>query len=45
MIEEPAYIMFARANVRDGMPTSPLIVKELLNRIDRLEAQNEPQKG
>lgn len=36
--EEPSYIMFARANVKDGVPTSPLIVKELLLRIDRLEA-------
>jgi hypothetical protein len=35
--EEPSYMMFARANVRDGFPTQPSVVKELLARIDRLE--------
>jgi hypothetical protein len=35
--EEPSYLMFARANVRDGLSTSPTIVQMLLDRIDRLE--------
>jgi hypothetical protein len=35
--EEPSYMMFARANVRDGMPTSPTVVQRLLDRIDQLE--------
>jgi hypothetical protein len=39
MVEEPSYMMFARANVRDNMQTSPRVVKELLERIDRLEAE------
>lgn len=38
MEEEPSYIMFARANVRDGFETSPSVVKMLLDRIDRLES-------
>ena len=33
--EEPSYMMFARANVRDNMATSPAVVRELLARIDR----------
>ena len=37
--EEPSYMMFARMNVQDKMPTSPSIVKILLERIDRLEAE------
>lgn len=37
MKEEPSYLMFARANVRDGYTSSPSIVKELLAHIDRLE--------
>ena len=41
-VEEPSYMMFARANVRDGLPTSPAAVKALLDRIDRLEARPEP---
>lgn len=36
--EEPSYMMFARANVRDGMATSPTVVRMLLERIDRLES-------
>jgi hypothetical protein len=36
--EEPSYMMFARANVRDGYQTSPRVVRELLARIDRLES-------
>jgi hypothetical protein len=34
---EPSYMLFARANVRDNMQSSPIIVRELLARIDRLE--------
>lgn len=37
--EEPSYMMFARANARDGVPSSPLIVEKLLERIDRLERE------
>lgn len=37
-IEEPSYLAFARANVRDGQNTSPTIVKALLARIDALES-------
>ena len=33
--EEPSYLAFARANVRDGLNTTPAVVKELLDRIDR----------
>lgn len=33
--EEPSYLAFARANVRGGAMTSPLIVESLLARIDR----------
>ena len=33
--EEPSYLAFARANVRDGLNTSPQMVRELLARIDR----------
>lgn len=36
--EEPSYMMFARANVRGGAMTSPLVVEALLARIDRLES-------
>ena len=36
--EEPSYMVFARANVRDGYQTPPSVVRELLARIDRLEA-------
>jgi hypothetical protein len=36
--EEPSYMMFARANVRDGFQTPPSVVKALLERIDRLES-------
>lgn len=36
-LEEPSYMMFARSNVRDGLMTSPAIVRALLDRIDRLE--------
>lgn len=36
--EEPSYMMFARANVRDGHQTPPSVVRELLARIDRLES-------
>jgi hypothetical protein len=35
--EEPSYMMFARANVKDNQLTTPLVVKALLERIDRLE--------
>ena len=33
--EEPSYLAFARANVRDAQPSSPAVVQELLARIDR----------
>lgn len=33
--EEPSYLSFARANVRDGVTTSPKVVEALLARIDR----------
>lgn len=36
--EEPSYMMFAKANVRDGLSSSPSVVRELLARIARLEA-------
>jgi hypothetical protein len=32
-------MMFARANVRDNLPTPPSVVKTLLERIDRLEKE------
>lgn len=38
--EEPSYMMFARANVRDNVPTTPSVVKELLDRIDRLSKES-----
>jgi hypothetical protein len=34
-VEEPAYIAFARANVREGLSSSAVLVRELLARIDR----------
>jgi hypothetical protein len=37
--EEPSYMLFARANVRDGMNSGPTTVNELLKRIDRLEGK------
>jgi hypothetical protein len=37
--EEPSYMMFARANVRDGRDSGPTVVNELLKRIDRLEEE------
>ena len=37
--EEPSYIAFARSNVRDGLMSTPSVVRELLARIDRLEAE------
>jgi hypothetical protein len=37
--EEPSYMLFARANVRDGMNSGPTVVNELLKRIDRLEGK------
>jgi len=33
--EEPSYLAFARANVKNGESSSPTIVRELLARIDR----------
>lgn len=41
MDDEPTYMLFARANVRDGMMTTPRVVESLLERIDRLEADKE----
>lgn len=37
--EEPSYMAFARSNVRDGLMSTPSVVKELLARIGRLEAE------
>ena len=37
--EEPSYLMFARANARDNIPSSALIVRALLIHIDRLEGK------
>lgn len=34
---EPSYMLFARANVRDNMRSTPTVVRELLARIDRSE--------
>lgn len=34
--EEPSFLMFARANARDSLPTSPLVVKALVDHIDAL---------
>lgn len=39
MKEEHAYLMFARANVRDGLPSGPVLVRALLARIDHLERE------
>lgn len=39
MKEEPSYLMFARANVRDNQMTSPGVVRELLRRIDEADAK------
>ena len=33
--EEPSYMMFARANARDGVATTATVVRELVARIDR----------
>lgn len=33
--DEPSYLAFARMNVNDGLVSSPTIVRELLDRIDR----------
>lgn len=37
---EPSYLAFARANVRDGWTTSPQMVRCMLELIDRLTAEN-----
>lgn len=37
--EEPSYMMFARANVRDNLPSTPSVVRSLLERIDKLERE------
>lgn len=37
MTTESLSVVTARQNVRHGEPTSPTIVRELLNTIDRLE--------
>lgn len=39
MKEEPSYLMFARADVRDGRHSSPVVVRELLARLDQLERE------
>lgn len=45
LIEEPSYMMFARANVRGGISSSARVVSALLVRIDRLEREaNEQNK-
>jgi len=43
--EEPSYMMFARANVKDGLLTTSSVVRELLVRIDRLEKAQQAVKG
>lgn len=35
MKDEPSYLAFARQNVQDNQPTSPVLVRALLERIDR----------
>lgn len=37
MKDEPAYMLAARANVKDGAPSSAVVVSGLLQRIARLE--------
>ena len=39
--EEPSYMLFARANVRDKIPSTPTVVGALLERIDVLERKIE----
>lgn len=39
-IDEPAYMLAARSNTRDRVPTSSTIVRKLLERIHSLEAEN-----
>lgn len=39
-LDEPAYMLAARANTRDRVPSSSTIVEKLLERIDRLEKEN-----
>ena len=39
--DEPSYMFYARANVRDSLPSTPLVVASLLNRIDTLEREKE----
>ncbi|ASN20681.1 hypothetical protein [Arthrobacter sp. YN] len=41
--EEPSYLAFARANVRDAQPSSPAVVRELVARIDRNAAKPNPE--
>lgn len=37
--EEPSYLAFARANVRQGLTSSPAVVRPLVERIDREAAK------
>ena len=37
--EEPSYLAFARALVREGQEASPPLVRALIEHIDRLEAK------
>lgn len=37
--DEPAYMLAARWAVRDGVSSSPTVVKALLERIDRMERE------
>lgn len=37
-VEEPSYMLFARANVKDGLMSTPAVVAGLLMRIDTLES-------
>lgn len=39
MKDEPAYMLAARLNVKDGIASPAIVVEALLKRIDRLEAQ------
>lgn len=37
--DEPAYMLAARMMVKNGEPSSPVVVKALLDRIDRMERE------
>ena len=43
--EEPSYLAFARANNRQGFPSGPTVVRELVDRIDRDAAALKARDG